>query len=370
MAGLLLDITGAYRTADLTTKWPGGTNNMIVDDGSLSGVPLPTFSQSGARFLVANPSGGGNAAYVQSDNYGTKARLIAKTRFYRFNEASSLVMSFANPNGVGNLIMCAAVGVDNQGTYIFDGNGFSGAHILATGPVIPANVWTDFEFDVIFGTANNATCKLYINGNPTPFLSVTGVSTNQANGSILILGGGDGAWPIVVPTGGRGAYIDTYLFDGTGAAPFNAALAGQNLGAAKVGFAMPNGPGRISGTWTANGAATLWQCINEIPENGDTTYVATSTATDAFMCTTGPYPNIGTLIAVQAEAYVRVDDGGSHLVQTGLGNGVTESYSGVSFAPAATYSNMRQFYPTNPFTVAAWAAGDQNTLQVGQKMVS
>jgi hypothetical protein len=354
MALLFMDSFGGYATADIPTRWAGGTGGGCT----IVNTPLPPNSQSGAQVL-SNAGG----TYVLNNNFGAKARMIVGTRFYRFHSggSSGVVLSCSTVPSLGQLDGVVLVQVSNSGTFITDSSG----NILGSGPVVPYQEWHHYELDATFGLAGTATLKLYMDGNPTPFISVVG-TTAYATASSFVLGGGAYTVHSNQPPD-QGYYADFYAFDGTGAAPFNAALAPQGLGAAKMAFAVPTAPGIIS-NWTANGAATIWQCIDQIPQDGDTTYASDATPGDQYQVTFGALPAMQTLIGVQLSTYARTDDAGPRAYQSGFYKGGTYGYSGVNQFLGGTYNYIEDEFMTNPVTGLAWAVGDLTGLQFGAKL--
>jgi hypothetical protein len=271
-------------------------------------------------------------------------------------------------NGV-SLNAVVSLWVSNTGTYITtdDGGGFT---LQATGPIVPSGEWLHYELDVVPSTTGAGVINLYLDGNPSPFMSATGVTT-RAMGTVsqYCLGshGNNNSNPYAGNGTAIGWHADHYAFSGTGAAPFNQALAPQGLGAAKVAFSVPNGPGIIS-NWTANGAATIWQCINQIPQDGDTTYASDVTVGDQYQTVFSALPAMQTLISVQLSTYARTDDAGPRAYQSGFWKGGTFGYSGVNQFLGGTYNYIQDEFMVNPITGTAWTVADLTGLQFGAKL--
>lgn len=368
MAQLFLDSFSIYETADLPTRWAGGVSRGAGQVDILN-TPLPPNPQAGAQILrIQSNIGPPNS--VLSNNYGALARLILGFRFQREPLGTGIV---ASAYSGGLLTSICSVAVDNTGTYLLGLVTNGSAVVLGMGPIIPQNEWHHYELDMTFGIASNATVNLYIDGNPTPFISVTGVNTGAATATQYSLGALT-SWTTGTPNPSAagqncsGYYADHYAFSGTGAVPeFNAPLAPQGLGAAKMAFTMPAGVGIIS-NWTPNGAATIWQCINQIPQDGDTTYASDATPGDQYQCTFGALPAIQTLISAQLSTYAREDDAGARAYQSGFWKGGTFGYSGVNQYLGGTYNYIQDEFVVNPVTGLAWAPGDLTGLQFGAKL--
>lgn len=358
MAILFLDSFSAYSTADLPTRWKGAAFQC-----SIVNTVLPPGAQVGAQVLSND---GGAGGFVVGDNYGAKTQMTMACRYYRASTSEvGYVMGFANPSGVGSWSTPCHIKIDGSGTTIWSGDS-GGEILLGSGPVIPAQEWHHLELDVTFGLAGTATINLYLDGNPTPFIHLTGVSTATSAATTFFLG-----QPPSATSGAtaKGYFSGFYSFDNTGAAVFNAPLAPQGFGAPDIAFAVPSGPGHLS-AWTPNGAATIWQCINQIPQDGDTTYASDATPGDAYMVTFGALPAMQTLLAVQLSVYAREDDAGPRSYQSGFSNGTTDGYSGVDKYLGGTYNYIQDEFPLNPVTGLAWSPGDLATLQFGAKLTN
>lgn len=361
MAQLFVDSFSGYSSADLPTRYPGG--NSSAGGLTISNAVLPPGAQAGAQALHNTGYVGGGG--LLSTNYVAKARMVMGLRHFRATGAGGYVMQFCNAVGGGTNSLVAGLWLDATGSFIQGATN----NIIASGPTIPNLEWHHFEMDVTFGTASNATLSVYLDGNPTPFMTATGVTLSAATAGFFALPTGiyNGTPAQVTPS--TGYYADLYVFDGTGAAPFNHSLATQAIGAPKVAFTMPNGAGRIS-NWTANGAATIWQSINQIPQDGDTTFASSATVNNAFMVTLGTVPTMSALISVQVSNYAREDDAGPRSYQSGFGNGASETYSGVDQFLGGTYNYIEDEFQINPITGIAWVPGDLAALQVGLKLTN
>jgi hypothetical protein len=362
MAQLFVDSFSVYATADIPTRWAGG---FAGGGPTIVNTPLPPNAQVGAQVLsMPNAS---NFYHLLSNNYGNLARMIIGTRFMRNNGGNGTGGVMQMLSGVG-LTPVVSVWADDTGTYI-TGNEVGSSTLIGTGPIIPRAEWHHYELDATFSTTGTAVVNLYLDGNPTPFISCTGVSTGAATASQYSLGA-VGAY-FNSPYSGNGTcagfHADHYAFSGTGSAPFNAALAPQSLGAPKIAFAVPNGVGTVS-AWTPNGAATIWQSIDQIPQDGDTTYASSSTIGQQYMCTFGALPAMQTLISVQLSTYARTDDAGPRAYQSGFWKGGTFGFSGTNQFLAGTYNYIEDEYMTNPVTGLAWTPADITGLQFGAEL--
>jgi hypothetical protein len=251
----------------------------------------------------------------------------------------------------------------NSGTFICKDD----LTVIGSGPIVPALEWHSFELDCQLGLSGTANVHLYMDGSPTPFISAVGVSTTFAVAEQFFLGRANSA--TAPSTSQDQAYnADFYALNGTGpVAMFNAPLAPQGFGGAKMAFAVANGPGIIS-NWTANGAATIWECIDQIPQDGDTTYASDATPGDQYQCTFNALPAMSSLLAVQLSTYARTDDAGPRAYQSGFWSSGTFGYSGVNQFLGGSYNYIEDEFMLNPVTGLAWTPGDLTGLQFGAKL--
>jgi hypothetical protein len=131
---------------------------------------------------------------------------------------------------------------------------------------------------------------------------------------------------------GQGIYCDYFrIWDATGTTQ-NAPVMYDCRKVTK----LPTGPGALTG-WTANGAAANWQCVNENPPDGDTTYVSSS-STNSDSYAMGSSGLIGIPSQVVAKSLVRKDDAATRTLQVGVRS------AGVNgLAPAVTVSSTFGF---------------------------
>ena len=357
MSLLFMDSFGGYTTADLPTRWAGGSQFALIDS-----TVLPPNSQAGAKVLDCTPN---DSAYVLSQNYGALSRYILSARIYRaasgFN--SGAVFSLLHNISISSTGAAVVLQVTPTGTFITKGDGT----ILGSGPIIKYQEWHHIECDFTLSTTGAAVLIVYLDGNPTPFINITGVSTQYAVAEQYSLGRAQQNLNANIG-GDKDYFADHYVFSGgIGPAPFNAPLAPIGLGAAKMAFAVPTGPGIIS-DWAANGAATIWECIDQIPQDGDTTYVSDATPGDQYQCVFGALPAMQSLIAVQLSNYARTDDAGPRAYQSGFWKGGVFGYSGVDQFLSGSYNYIQDEFPVNPVTGLAWVPADLTALQFGCKL--
>ena len=353
MAQLFVDSFSIYATADLPTRYPGGSSSCAITT-----AVLPPNSQAGAKVLQDS----GGAAVNLSTNYGPQARMIAGFRHYKDGIRNGFMFQMLNAAGGFSTLVCG-VYADTTGTFIYG----PGNVLLGSAVTVPLNEWHHYELDVIFGAAANATINLYLDGNPVPFISLTGQTLAATAAYFGLPAGVYSGAPFQTQTS-TGEYADFYFLNGTGpVAMFNSALAPQGLGAAKMAFAVPNAPGTVS-AWTPNGAATIWQSIDQIPQDGDTTYASSATVGQQYMTTFGALPAMQSLLSVQLSTYARTDDAGPRAYQSGFWSGGTFGFSGMNQFLGGTYNYVEDEYMLNPITSTAWTPSALVGLQFGAEL--
>ena len=138
----------------------------------------------------------------------------------------------------------------------------------------------------------------------------------------------------------------TYALDTTGS------FCNAPLGPAISVPMIPNGVGQES-QWTPNGASAGWQCIKDIPPDGDTTYISDNTAGQEEACTLSAPSGISGVYGVSVIADQRQDTAaGPRTIELGVGNGTTRSYGsawplGTSYAMNTTAFSLPRIRQTH-----------------------
>jgi hypothetical protein len=104
--------------------------------------------------------------------------------------------------------------------------------------------------------------------------------------------------------------------------------------------------------WTPSGGVTHFNLVNEVPPDGDATFVSSATAgqIDTYGMTALPYAP-ATIDTVQTSMYLRKDDAGARQDSIVV-NGIT---SAVVITVASSYNDYIEMWDLNPATAAAWA---------------
>jgi hypothetical protein len=160
-----------------------------------------------------------------------------------------------------------------------------------------------------------------------------------------------------------GSFDDLYVLDGqtSGAHDF--------LGDMRVETLYPSGDG-VHGDFAVTGAASGHAAVAEHPEDGDTSYIASSTPGQKSSFSYTDLSSTPTSIAgVQLNVVGRKDDAGSRsLASLVVAGGV--DYDLPALPVYDSYSHAVAVLEENPATGAAWTAGDVNALEAGVTLVS
>lgn len=142
------------------------------------------------------------------------------------------------------------------------------------------------------------------------------------------------------------------------------------LGDMRVETLLPSAAGNYQGFTKTGTPTTHWQCVNESPNDGDTTYVASSTpgTYETYQFTDMATTPL-TVAGVQLTAIARKDDAGSRAVSAVFRASSTD-YLQTPQAVLDSYAFNTTLLEQNPATSAAWTASDVNGVEAGVKLVS
>ncbi len=211
---------------------------------------------------------------------------------------------------------------------------------------IAASTWYYLELDY-YVDDTNGTYDFRVNG--VSYASGTGDSRNGGTGVI-------NTFAFQQPNATACDLDDMYM--ASGSTSFQ--------GDSRVITDMPNADGTYT-AWTAS-AGSDYQCVDEIPYNGDTDYISTSTATadDTF-----GFPSTGvtgTVLGVQTQAIARKDDAAARNLALLVDSGGTLSV-GSSQALGASYAQYKRTDLVDPDTGSAWAMTAVNAAEYGVRNV-
>jgi hypothetical protein len=217
--------------------------------------------------------------------------------------------------------------------------------------VILTNTFQYLEVKITFATSGSVAVRL----NGVVLFSVSGVNT---------AGGTGNAYANSVTLRNASVYDDVYICDGTGT------VNNDFLGDVKIVTLLPNGNGRVNQFARTGGTSSgNYTAVNEVPPDGDTSYVSSSTAGQIDAYTVSSLGTVASVKAAQIVAASRKDDAGTRVLAVGFGNGTTESYdAGTSLGSG--YSMITRPLDKNPLTSAAWATGDFTSAQLALEVIS
>ena len=280
---------------------------------------------------------------------------------------ASILNFWDGTTGFGNLVVRmnvdGSLSVHRQGgnvTYLQVFDGFSGGAKLgqtaagliaaSTGVLVTVMVTLDATVGVV---------KIWLNGNASPVLSLTGQNTVNSSGSanctLVILG--------MNATVGTVDYDDWLIWNdqagptGDGFTTFIGDLTGETL--------FVSGAGTTT-QWAASGAASNYQCVDDPTPDGDSTYVTSNTVgqKDTYQHTALTRITTGVQVVV-VRAIARQTTAGSRGLGTVLRSGAVENV-GSTVTLGTDYAAIDQARFVDPNTSAAWVAADVSTTEIGE----
>jgi len=327
------------------------TPSLIYEDV----VNTPVISSSYLRF--APPAGCPGAgiyfpggAYVRKNMVSNQATLIVRCAVYftSLGGIASVGAPFITlwDNGTAQ---CSLAVYQNGSIAIWNGAYYSGNPIATTGPsMVTSAGWYGIEAEITVGSAGSA--NVWLNG--VQQITATGINTQQsAHAYANQVSVGD------VQNNIAGMRADDWrVWDNSGSTQ-NAPTGTDGRLIAKVA----SGAGAFA-QFTPNGAAANWQCTDEVPPNGGTTYVsgATSGLVDAYAMPAAAFT--AAPLMVVAVSYASKNDGGTRSLEIGVDSGGTQGY-GPSTAVGSTYAYIQTCIALDPNTGAAWTAAAADAAQ-------
>jgi len=357
MALIFCDGFDHYSTAELNLKWNVAINNLVIQN---------TIARNGGQAVYF----AGNDPSLNKTLSNNSTNLIAGVAFYPTSFSSGIfgngIFSFGY-NGADQISIIPTITGGLQVVFNGFSNGWANSPNTVLGTtssgLLNLNVWNYIEVQTNFTSAASGYVNINLNGQSAHTLSLTGIAT-LTSGSIP--GINQVALGHSLSSNGDNSiyYDDFYLCDNTGTTN------NTFLGDIKVITLTPSASGRLN-QFTQTGGTTggHYTAVNEIPADGDTSYVASSTVGNIEDYKLSTLPGVGAVYGIQVVAYVRKDDAGARSLAIGVGNGSTESFNSGSYL-----TESYQFYTnplnTNPLTSANWSPTDFSTLQASLKIQS
>ena len=305
------------------------------------------------------PTGGGSWALNTGRFSGSKCLTIAN-RTASYSLAANARYTFGFAWKCSNASTAAALfRFDDSGTVqdslVYNGDGtFSVRRVSSTVLGTTANlgiltdVWYYLEIDITIHDTAGA-YELRVNG--VSVLSDSSVDTRN---------GGSGTCntaTLIWGTTGSCSYDDGYAASGSS----------SFQGEIRVVTQVPTGDGADQ-DWDPSSGSDGYAMVDEIPEDGDTTYISSGTGGDKDTFTFPALGLSGTVLAVQTVAVARKDDSGSRSIKSVVRSGGTD-YAGSSHALSTSYAAYPDIWTTDPDTSSAWDVAGVDAAEYGVENV-
>ena len=228
--------------------------------------------------------------------------------------------------------------------------------LLATsvGANILVNVWYYIELKVKCASGTSGTYELRVNG--INVASSTGANTKAGANSYhdgFRFAGTTGLHDMIVD--------DFYFLDATGS------VNNSFLSLKRVVTIFPDAAGDLD-QWTAS-TGPSYNMVNENPQDGDTTYVESSTSGQEDLWNYGAVGATGPVAGIQVSTDCRMTGATGYTLITQEKNGGVDSTGVSQPISSSSYTTKRQVFETNPRTSAPWNVTDLNSTQFGVKIV-
>lgn len=225
------------------------------------------------------------------------------------------------------------------------------ATVLASSPIAyPLDVYHYVEIHIVVALAGTFTVKQ----DGVQVINYSGDTRPGSNTTIT---------NVQLASGGADMYFDDIIWNDTTGLADNSWIGGEHV---DVCLANLNGD---TVDWTPNGAASNYQCVDERPSDGDTSYVEAAAAGLTDLYQHAAFSATGrTITRVRPRLTARGTAGGEQLKPIiknsgGIDQGSTKTLT-TSYARIVGTD-----YTTNPATAAAWNESEVNSTQLGQDSV-
>jgi hypothetical protein len=216
-------------------------------------------------------------------------------------------------------------------------------------PLMP-NQWYHLQVKVVV-SALAGSVEVFINGLSS--LVLVGINT-QATVN---------AWADQLNIGSGWCGIDDlWVNDGDGAAPYNGFM-----GDLKIINIKPIAAGDLT-DWTPSAGAN-WQCVDDIPPDGDVTTVASAVVGQIDTYNFENPALTGLIRGVQSNVLARKDDAGVRTIRPIYRQGGV-NYLGSNDTLNVTYKTTKEVMQVDPATTLDWTAANINSAQFGQEITA
>lgn len=341
MALRFLDSFDHYATADLLQKW-----------SSLGGSSQTIQAASGRR-------GGGCLRLT-----GAISSSVAKT----LDNQATWVVGFAL-----NVSALPSVGTGRQLVTLIDNatthvvlrlNNDGTLSVLRSTTVLATSVAVlaagGFSYIELKATIDDTVGAYEVRLNGATILAASGVDTrNGGNASANRVELGGNTTP-----GGNYDYDDLYICDTTSAG--SPSVNADFLGDVRVDASFPNGNGNSSQFVGSDGNSTdNYLLVDEASQDGDTTYVQSSTVTEKDTYAFGDISHTPvSIFGVQINMIAKKDDAGARSIASVTRSGGADT-NGATQALSTSYVDYLQIVEQDPNTAAAWTKTALNAAEFG-----
>lgn len=271
-----------------------------------------------------------------------------KANSFTFSNANFLLFRDTGSNQCG-------LGISSTGILIAFRN-VIGTVLATSSQALSPGVEYYIEVKVTIANAGGL-FEVRLNGNTTPVISFSGDTQQTANATL-------NEYIFTAPTGSSGQQLDDhYALDTSGGAPLNDYLGDQHFQTL-----LPDGAGNYT-QWTPNGAASNFQCVDEVPPNDDTDYVSSATAaqkdTYTMQATIGAPASIPLVVE---RTLARKTTAGVETYRNLIRSGGTDS-PGSTVALSTSYAYYGTPFPLDPNGSVAWTQAAVDALEAGEEVV-
>jgi hypothetical protein len=256
-----------------------------------------------------------------------------------------------------------AVLSDFDGSMRFYSGGTAGTLLGIYYGAFPAFSWQQFQVEVVI---SNVAGEIHVrrNGSPTDDFVLTGVNTrggtsnNYANNFYFRTQNSNNI--------GYCYTMDMWVWDGNVADTPN-----TWIGDVKSIWLPPVSDSSVQ--FTPLSGPSNYLMVNELIEDGDTSYVYSATPGDKDLygvqaVPTTPTP-VSSIVGLTVRGYARKTDSGTRTLAMTMSSAGTPA-DGPTTNLSTTYQNVELIQDTDPDTSAPWVVADVNALLIGQKVVS
>lgn len=206
--------------------------------------------------------------------------------------------------------------------------------------------WQYVEMEVTRHASAGAV-NVYCNG--VQVVALTGLALGTANISLAAVHNTQNA---------TGYIDDLYITDDA-----------TRLGEIRIETIVPNAD-TAQKDFTASTGTDNYAMVDDLPVDGDTTYVTADTAGDSDLyATAGLTDSPDTIYAVQVRAFARKTDTGLRTLKAKAVSGATDG-DGVAVPLSTAYGIVATIYQTDPDTGVAWTASGVNAAQIGMEIAA